>query len=228
MASMWWWTPRTVPARRRPPGCSAPSEPGSTCSMPNPTAPTSMTAVVPPIPVRCKMPWCGWAPMSGIALDGDADRALAVDAGGRLIDGDQILAITGIDRKARQALPRRCRRRHRDDEPRVSPRDGRARHRRRRGAGGRSPCARRDGRARSGAGGRAEWPRGVRRRRHDRRRDPHRGPAPRRGRPLGASAGGAGRRRHDPAAAGPAQRQGFPARSRGGRRGGEWQPTRRP
>ena len=40
----------------------------------------------------------------GIALDGDADRALAVDAAGRLIDGDQIIAITAIDRKARQAL----------------------------------------------------------------------------------------------------------------------------
>jgi phosphoglucosamine mutase len=35
----------------------------------------------------------------GIALDGDADRALAVDASGRLIDGDQIIAITAIDRR---------------------------------------------------------------------------------------------------------------------------------
>lgn len=35
----------------------------------------------------------------GIALDGDADRALAVDATGRLIDGDQIIAITAIDRR---------------------------------------------------------------------------------------------------------------------------------
>ena len=34
----------------------------------------------------------------GIALDGDADRALAVDADGRLIDGDQIIAIAAIDR----------------------------------------------------------------------------------------------------------------------------------
>ncbi|MFZ6004043.1 MAG: phosphoglucosamine mutase [Actinomycetota bacterium] len=34
----------------------------------------------------------------GIALDGDADRALAIDANGRLIDGDQIIAITAIDR----------------------------------------------------------------------------------------------------------------------------------
>ncbi len=34
----------------------------------------------------------------GIALDGDADRALGVDADGRLIDGDQIIAIAAIDR----------------------------------------------------------------------------------------------------------------------------------
>jgi phosphoglucosamine mutase len=40
----------------------------------------------------------------GIALDGDADRALAVDADGRLIDGDQIMAITAIDRHERAAL----------------------------------------------------------------------------------------------------------------------------
>ena len=34
----------------------------------------------------------------GIALDGDADRALAVDGDGRLIDGDQIIAIAAVDR----------------------------------------------------------------------------------------------------------------------------------
>jgi phosphoglucosamine mutase len=32
----------------------------------------------------------------GIALDGDADRCLAVDATGRIVDGDQILAILAI------------------------------------------------------------------------------------------------------------------------------------
>jgi phosphoglucosamine mutase len=32
----------------------------------------------------------------GIALDGDADRCLAVDAAGRMVDGDQILAILAI------------------------------------------------------------------------------------------------------------------------------------
>ena len=36
---------------------------------------------------------------AGIAFDGDADRVLAVDAGGRLIDGDQIIAVTAIDRR---------------------------------------------------------------------------------------------------------------------------------
>jgi phosphoglucosamine mutase len=32
----------------------------------------------------------------GIALDGDADRCLAVDAEGRIVDGDQILAILAV------------------------------------------------------------------------------------------------------------------------------------
>jgi phosphoglucosamine mutase len=40
----------------------------------------------------------------GIALDGDADRALAVDAEGRLVDGDQIIGITAIDRRERGLL----------------------------------------------------------------------------------------------------------------------------
>jgi phosphoglucosamine mutase len=41
---------------------------------------------------------------AGIALDGDADRALAVDAAGRLIDGDQIIAVTATDRRERGLL----------------------------------------------------------------------------------------------------------------------------
>lgn len=41
---------------------------------------------------------------AGIAFDGDADRALAVDAAGRLIDGDQIIAVTAIDRRHRGLL----------------------------------------------------------------------------------------------------------------------------
>jgi phosphoglucosamine mutase len=40
----------------------------------------------------------------GLAFDGDADRVLAVDHRGHLIDGDQIIAICAIDRLARGVL----------------------------------------------------------------------------------------------------------------------------
>lgn len=40
----------------------------------------------------------------GFAFDGDADRVLAVDASGRLIDGDQLIALAAIDRKGRGEL----------------------------------------------------------------------------------------------------------------------------
>jgi phosphoglucosamine mutase len=42
---------------------------------------------------------------AGIAFDGDADRVLAVDAEGRLIDGDQIIGVCAIDRRDRGLLP---------------------------------------------------------------------------------------------------------------------------
>jgi phosphoglucosamine mutase len=40
----------------------------------------------------------------GLAFDGDADRVLAVDDSGALIDGDQIIALCAIDRHERGAL----------------------------------------------------------------------------------------------------------------------------
>jgi phosphoglucosamine mutase len=42
---------------------------------------------------------------AGFALDGDADRLIAVDAGGRVVDGDQVLGILALDRLSRGALP---------------------------------------------------------------------------------------------------------------------------
>ena len=42
----------------------------------------------------------------GIAHDGDADRVLLCDERGELIDGDDILAILGLDRLASNALPK--------------------------------------------------------------------------------------------------------------------------
>lgn len=41
----------------------------------------------------------------GFALDGDADRLIAVDATGRTVDGDQVLGILALDRLARGELP---------------------------------------------------------------------------------------------------------------------------
>ena len=40
----------------------------------------------------------------GFALDGDADRCVAVDATGQVVDGDQLLGLLALDRLARGAL----------------------------------------------------------------------------------------------------------------------------
>jgi len=42
---------------------------------------------------------------AGIAHDGDADRCIAVDERGELVDGDQIMAICALDLKVRGQLP---------------------------------------------------------------------------------------------------------------------------
>jgi phosphoglucosamine mutase len=40
----------------------------------------------------------------GFALDGDADRCVAVDSDGRIVDGDQLIGLLALDRLARGAL----------------------------------------------------------------------------------------------------------------------------
>jgi phosphoglucosamine mutase len=45
---------------------------------------------------------------AGLAFDGDADRVIAVDETGALVDGDQILAVCALDLAARDALPGRA------------------------------------------------------------------------------------------------------------------------
>ena len=42
---------------------------------------------------------------AGLAFDGDADRVLAVDENGNLVDGDKIMAICALDMKNRGLLP---------------------------------------------------------------------------------------------------------------------------
>ena len=41
----------------------------------------------------------------GLALDGDADRLIAVDADGNVVDGDHVIAICAVDRHERGLLP---------------------------------------------------------------------------------------------------------------------------
>jgi phosphoglucosamine mutase len=41
----------------------------------------------------------------GFALDGDADRCVAVDERGEVVDGDQLIGIIALDRLSRDALP---------------------------------------------------------------------------------------------------------------------------
>jgi len=41
----------------------------------------------------------------GLALDGDADRLLAIAADGRIVDGDHVIAVLAIDRQADGRLP---------------------------------------------------------------------------------------------------------------------------
>ena len=42
---------------------------------------------------------------AGLALDGDGDRVVAVGDDGRLLDGDDLLAVCGVDRNERGTLP---------------------------------------------------------------------------------------------------------------------------
>jgi len=42
----------------------------------------------------------------GFALDGDADRCVAVDERGQVVDGDQLIGLIALDRLARGALPK--------------------------------------------------------------------------------------------------------------------------
>ena len=95
----------------------------------------------------------------GLAFDGDADRVLAVDAPGGIVDGDQIIAICAIDLRDRGRLTDDTRRGHGDDQPRLPPGHGRRGDRGGRDAGRRPLRARGARRPRAQPRRRAERPR---------------------------------------------------------------------
>ena len=64
----------------------------------------------------------------GLALDGDGDRVVMVDERGNLIDGDQLVYVSG-SRSVRIAQPARSRRRHRHEQSGARDRAARARRR---------------------------------------------------------------------------------------------------
>ena len=59
------------------------------------------------------------APTLGLAFDGDADRVLAVDEHGEIVDGDQIMVMVALDRRERGRAAQRRDRGDGDVEPRV-------------------------------------------------------------------------------------------------------------
>ena len=66
----------------------------------------------------------------GFALDGDADRCLAVDHEGNVVDGDQILAVLALSMKEAGTARQGHRRGDGDEQPRLRQGDARRRGRR--------------------------------------------------------------------------------------------------
>ena len=57
-----------------------------------------------PTPRSSAVGWSSWVPRSGLAFDGDADRVLAVDETGGLVDGDHLIALFAVDLRRRGRL----------------------------------------------------------------------------------------------------------------------------
>ncbi len=69
-----------------------------------PTAPTSTRSAARPIRPSSRSRWCEHQADLGLAFDGDADRAIAVDHAGHIVDGDVLLALFALDLAERGRL----------------------------------------------------------------------------------------------------------------------------
>ena len=137
-----WSTAPTAPPRPSPPRCSRAWAPTCTPSPTSPTAPTSTTAAARPTPKPLAAEVVASGAHVGLALDGDADRLLAVDHTGALATGDELLSLFATDLAEPGQAGRQHRRRHGHDQPRLPPGHGRAGHRRARDPGRRPLRAR--------------------------------------------------------------------------------------
>jgi phosphoglucosamine mutase len=54
-------------------------------------------------PTGCRKRWSPEGADIGLALDGDADRLVVVDEKGRMVDGDQMMALIALDYQKRDA-----------------------------------------------------------------------------------------------------------------------------
>ena len=111
--------PRSVRAR-----CATPA-PRWSRSAPSPTASTSTTAAARRTSDPLRAAVLEHGADVGFALDGDADRCLAVDADGAIVDGDQILAILALAMREQGAPQRRHRGGDGDEQPRLRAGDAR-------------------------------------------------------------------------------------------------------
>ncbi len=91
--------------QRRPRGLRAPRRRRRSRSAPRPTAATSTRAAAPPTSSNVAEAVKREGAEIGFAYDGDGDRVLAVDADGREIDGDEIVAIAALHLKEIGELP---------------------------------------------------------------------------------------------------------------------------
>ena len=117
---------------------------------------------------------------AGLAFDGDADRVIAVDERGGLIDGDQIMAVCALDLAERDRLRNKAVVADGDVESGASQMPREPRPGVRGGPGGGPARDRRDGATRPGPGRRAVGSHHLPGARLDRRRRPDRPHAPRR------------------------------------------------
>ncbi len=75
----------------------------------SPTAPTSTRTAARPTRGELQEAVLDSRADAGLAFDGDADRVIAVDELGQLVDGDQILAVCALDLHDRTLLAGRRR-----------------------------------------------------------------------------------------------------------------------